>query len=451
MRVAIIGTGYVGLTTGAALAFLGHEVLGVDRDPNKLAMMRAGKSPIHERGLEDLMRSCRSLSFTDDTASAVTQADVIIIAVGTPSTPSGAADVSFVEEAARAVASGLQDGREYTIVVKSTVPVGTNRRVANVIRKGLEQRGVHPTVRFASNPEFLREGKALVETLYPDRIVVGSDSQDALDTMRKLYARILDQSFTPPAVLPRPVDYRLPTFLNTDATSAEMIKYASNAFLALKISYINEIAGLCERVGADVRHVARGMGLDQRINPLFLAAGLGWGGSCFPKDTLAILSLASEYGYKMPIVAASREVNQNQRTAVVEKLQAALKVLRGQVIGILGLAFKPGTDDVRDAPALEIIDTLSERGAHLRLHDPIALANARELLAGKELDFFEDPYALAEGADALVVATEWDDYRDLDLQRLASIMKTPVLIDARNLFEREEAERAGLRYAGVGR
>lgn len=453
MRTAIVGTGYVGLTTGVALAFLGNDVVCIDCDQKKLDMLRAGKSPIYEKGIGDLLSQARSnLSFTDDTAKAVAEAEVIIIAVGTPSLPDGSADVSYVEQAARTVAGGLVDGRSYTIVVKSTVPIGTNRRVADLIRSVLLLRGVQAELAFASNPEFLREGSALVETLYPDRIVVGSDSPKAISVMRGLYRRLLEQDFAAPMGLPRPsVDFKVPAFFPTDTTSAEMIKYASNAFLALKVSYINEIAGLCDRVGADVKSVAQGMGLDQRINPHFLGAGLGWGGSCFPKDTLAILALADDYGYAMPTIRASRDVNDRQLLVVVEKLQSELKVLRGRTIGILGLSFKPGTDDVRDSTAIGLVDVLLGRGVCLRVNDPISIPNGRRLLAGKEINFCESPYDMAKGADALVLATEWSTYRDLDLSKLASVMRTPVLVDGRNLFNREEAEKSGLRYHGVGR
>ncbi len=451
MKVAVIGTGYVGLTTAVALAYLDHEVVGVDKDPRKLELLQAGKSPIHEKGLDELLQRNGHLRFTDDTAAAVADAQVVIIAVGTPSRPDGSADVSFVEAAAGEIAQGICGPGPVTVVVKSTVPVGTNQRVANVIRRVLEGRPDAPKVNFASNPEFLREGRALEETFYPDRVVIGAWEDEARVTMRRLYDRILSQSFTPPAPLPRPTTYQLPVLVATDPTSAEMIKYASNAFLALKISYINEIAGLCDRVGADVKEVATGMGLDRRIGPLFLGAGLGWGGSCFPKDTAALLSLAGEYGYTMPIVQAARDVNQRQRQVIVEKLQGALKVLRGRVVGVMGLAFKPGTDDVRDGPALELVRILQGLGAHVRVHDPCAAENARRELADVEVDFCADVYTMAEGADALVLATEWDEYRGLRLSRLVGLMKTPVLVDGRNLFEPEVARAAGLTYVGIGR
>ena len=452
MKVTVIGTGYVGLTTGVALAFLGHQVVGVDKDQEKIELLEALESPIHERGLEEMMRSSRHrLTFTTNTEAGVADADVILIAVGTPAMANGAADTQYVEAAAREVASGLLAGRSYVLVVKSTVPIGTNLRVAYVVSRVLEERGVEANVTFASNPEFLREGKALFDTLYPDRIVVGSAQSESLETLRRLYQPLLTQSFSPPTYLPRPERYPLPTIVETDATSAEMIKYASNAFLALKISYINEVAGLCEKVGADVTEVSRGMGLDHRIGRHFLNAGLGWGGSCFPKDTNALIALGLEYGYTMPIVAATREVNQRQRELIVEKLQSGLKVVRGRTITILGMAFKPGTDDLREAPALEIINTLLERGAHVRAHDPIALPEAKRLIKHADVDFIHDPYEACDGADAVILATEWPELRALDLGRIKEKMRGDLFVDGRNAINRAEALEAGLVYEGVGR
>lgn len=456
IRVVVVGTGYVGLTTGVALAYLGHQVIGVDKDSRKLERLQAGCSPIHEAGVQELLTALGNrVVFTDRLREAVGEANVILIAVGTPSKPNGEADTRYVEEAAREVAEGLKAGRTYCLVIKSTVPIGTNRRVAHVVQRTIAERGIEMKVFIASNPEFLREGMALHDTFYPDRIVVGADDTEAIELLRRLYRPILEQTFEPPEFLPRPQGYTLPPLITTDPTSAEMIKYAANAFLALKISFINEIAGLCEKVGADVTEVARGIGLDSRIGPRFLAAGLGWGGSCFPKDTAALIAVGKEHGYEMPIVEAARTVNFRQRERVVEKLQEALKGVRGRIVGILGLAFKPGTDDVREAPALDVVRLLLERGAHVRVHDPVAMMNARAALANiegaSEVEFMEDAYHLAEGADALVLATEWREYRELNLERLAQLMRTPVLVDGRNLFAPEEVRRAGFTYLGVGR
>ena len=452
MRLTVIGTGYVGLNTGTAAAYLGHTVVCVDKDPRKIAMLNEGNSPIHEQGLDELLALVgERMQFTDQTEAAVRDADVIMIAVGTPSKANGEADTRYVEDAAREVAAGLKPGRTYTVVVKSTVPIGSNRRVAHVVNRVLAERGVRCQVHFASNPEFLREGFALYDTFYPDRIVVGSEEPEACEVLKELYRPILEQTFSPPPFIPRPVERQRPALVVTDPTSAEMIKYASNAFLAVKISFANEIAGLCERVGADVTQVTRGMGLDSRIGPRFLAAGLGWGGSCFPKDTAALLAVGAEYGYSMPIVEAGREVNFRQRQVAIEKLQSVLKVLRGRTIGILGLAFKPNTDDVRESPAIEIIRLLIERGAHVRAHDPVAVDNARAALEGLEVEFVHDPYVMARGCDGLLLATEWDVYRNLDLARLAAAMRLPVLVDGRNLFDPEKAVEAGFTYLGVGR
>lgn len=452
MKVTVIGTGYVGLTTGVALAYLGHQVIGVDKDPSKLELLSQRKSPIHEPGLEELMDAAQAnLFFTGDTVEAVADADLIMIAVGTPPRANGEANTAFVEQAAREIASGLQPGRQYGLLVKSTVPIGTNRRVAYVVGRVLDKRNVDAQVFLASNPEFLREGMALRDTFYPDRIVVGADDQQAVEMVRRLYRPILEQTFDPPASLARPEEYNLPPLITTDPTSAEMIKYASNAFLAVKISFINEIAGLCDRVGADVTEVARGIGMDSRIGPRFLSAGIGWGGSCFPKDTAALLAVASEYCYSMPIIQAAREVNARQRQIIVEKLQSVLKVLRGRTVGVLGLAFKPNTDDVRESPAIELVRLLVERGVHVRAHDPIAEAKAKQTLQGLEVDFVDDPYKVADNADAVILATEWEPYRFLELTRLARRMRVPLLVDGRNIYNPEDARRAGLTYMGVGR
>ena len=454
LSLAIIGTGYVGLTTGVALAFLGHSVTAIDKDERKILALRSGDVPIHEPGLEQLLRLARNrITFTSDTTTAVAEADVILIAVGTPSRENGRADTQYVEAAAREVASRLLPGRSYTVIVKSTVPIGTNRRVHHVIQDVLSKKGCAGSIEVdvVSNPEFLREGTAFHDMLYPDRIVGGAETQRETDTLRQLYHPILEQTFTPPDFLPRPQGYAPPAMVTTDPVSAEMIKYASNAFLAMKVSFINEIAGLCECVGGDIAEVARGIGLDSRIGPQFLRAGLGWGGSCFPKDTAALLALGEEHGCPMHLVTATRAVNEAQCLHVVEKLQHTLKGVRGRVIGVLGLAFKPGTDDVRESPAIAIIRLLLEREAHIRAHDPIATKNARSELEGTDVVFVDDVHALARGADALVVATDWPEYRSVNLIELKEDMRSPILVDARNLFSAREATEAGFTYLGVGR
>jgi len=452
VKVTIIGAGYVGLTTGVALAFLGHDVTSVEKDPAKLSLLTQGKSPIHELGIEHLMAiAAPRLKFTDTIPEGLADAEILMIAVGTPPKANGEANTEYVEQAAKDVAENLRSGQSCTIVVKSTVPIGTNRRVAHVIERTLSRRGVTANIYLASNPEFLRESVALSDTLYPDRIVVGAERAEPIGVLERLYHPIIEQTFAPPKDLPRPEHYERPRLVTTDPTSAEMIKYAGNAFLAIKISYINEMAGLCEKVGASVTEVARGIGLDQRIGRHFLDAGLGWGGSCFPKDTAAILAVASECGYTMPIIEAAREVNDRQRQFIVDKLMTTLKILRGRVITVLGLAFKPNTDDVRDSPAMDIVRILVERGAHVHAHDPVALDNARRAAGDLEVEFIDCPYKASEGADAIVMATEWDEYRHLDLGRLAGIMKQPVLVDGRNMLRPDDALAAGFVYQGVGK
>lgn len=458
MKIAIIGTGYVGLTTAVVLSYLHHDVAGVDKDTSKLTLLHDGKSPIHEPGIQNLLEEVwRTIRFTPNVAEVVPDAELILIAVGTPPKQNGEADTRHVEQAAREVAQVCLPNKHYTLVVKSTVPIGTNQRVAEVVENVFSERGIRGNVSVASNPEFLQEGLALQGAFYPDRIVVGANSEKAIDTLRRLYKPILEQTFDPPSEFPRPPSYHLPPMMTTDPNSAEMIKYAANTFLALKISFINEIAGLCEEVDADVTEVARGIGLDARIGHRFLRAGLGWGGSCYPKDTAALLGVAAQSGYEMPITEAARAVNFRQRERIVEKLRDVLHTLEGKTVGILGLAFKPNTDDIREAPALDIIRELLAEGATVRAHDPIAIANAHQALSEKVdthnngLHFTEDVYELPYDADALVLVTEWDLYHRLELRRLAKQMKTPILIDGRNVYSPEEARAAGFRYIGVGR
>ena len=451
MKVAIIGTGYVGLTTAVVLATLNHDVVAVDKDEGKLSLLHTGKTPIHEPGLQNLLDKVRhTICFTPDVAEAVPEAELILITVGTP-LKNGEADTQYVKQAAMEVTQVCHPNRHYTLAIKSTVPIGTNRRVAKIVEKVFSARGIRGNVSVASNPEFLQEGLALRGAFYPDRIVVGADCEEAVDTLRRLYQPILEQTFDPPRSLPRPVGYHLPPMVTTDPNSAEMLKYAANTFLALKISFINEIAGLCEKVGADVTEVARGIGLDSRIGSRFLNAGIGWGGSCYPKDTAALLGLAAQSGYTMPITEAARTVNSRQREQIVKKLQDALKTLKGKTIGILGLAFKPNTDDIREAPALDIIRRLIREGANVRAHDPIAIQNARHALNGFPVVFTSNICELTHNADALVLITDWDEYQNMDLKVLAKRMNTPLLIDGRNVYTPQEAQAAGFHYIGIGR
>ncbi|MFN3651838.1 MAG: UDP-glucose dehydrogenase family protein [Armatimonadota bacterium] len=469
MRVAVIGTGYVGLVTGACLAHVGHHVTCLDVNTEKVRQLRNGKIPIFEPGLDELVaeefRSGR-LEFTDDYRVAVPSAQAVFICVGTPSLPSGQADTSAVEAAARSIGAHL--GSQYAVVVnKSTVPVGSGDWVGMLVRQGASHRagsghsgeaaegastGGGTAVALASrpgstidfdvvsNPEFLREGTAIEDALHPDRIVVGAESERAVDAMRTLYAPLLERC--------RAAGHEVP-FVVTDRASAEVIKYAANAFLATKISFINEIANICERVGADVRQVAQGIGLDHRIGRAFLSAGIGWGGSCFPKDLASLIHTAEEYGYEARLLQAAREVNAHQRMAVVRRLQEKLKLIKGKTIALWGLAFKPGTDDLRDAPALDIAARLLEMGAEVRAYDPQAVEPARRLLPNVEL--VSDPYAAAYQADAIVLVTEWPELLDLNWSRLSEEMRRPIVIDGRNALDSARLEAHGFDYCGIGR
>jgi UDPglucose 6-dehydrogenase len=451
VNVAIIGTGYVGLTTGACLACLGHKVICVDADENKVSRLRKGEAPFHEPHLEDLLLLARpSLSFTMSYAEAIPTADVVFIAVGTPPSPSGAPDLRYLQAAAKGVGENLAS--TFTVVVnKSTVPIGSGNWVGSLIRDSVESRpeSGRPKFSVASNPEFLREGSAIGDTLYPDRIVVGTDDTHTAEVLYSLYRPILEQTFQAPVFLPRPDRIGAVPMISTDLASAELIKYAANAFLALKISYINEIGQLAEKVGADIIQVARGIGLDARIGTRFLQAGIGWGGSCFGKDTAALVSTAGDYTLDMPIVKAAREVNFRQRALVVSKLLVELKILKGRTIGLLGLAFKPDTDDLRDAPALDIARHLLGRGARVRVHDPIAMDRFRREHPDTETILCSSVEELARDADAIILTTEWPEYRELDWESLAATMHTAVVLDGRNALDRGRLTRAGIRYLSL--
>ena len=454
MKVAIVGTGYVGITTGVALAYLGHQVTCLDCDEQKIALLRQGTFPIYEPHLEALAGLAEArLRFTSGPEEALPGADVVFIAVGTPSQSDGNPDLSFLRAAATTV--GEQLGEGFTVVVnKSTVPIGCGNWVEALVREAFEARnGQRPKGRFsvASNPEFLREGSALHDSLYPDRVVIGSDDPHALECLYALYKPVVEQTFPAPSFLGRPEGLGAVPLITTNLASSELIKYAANAFLSLKISFINEIAQLAEKVGADITQIGKGIGLDARIGNRFLQAGLGWGGSCFGKDTSALIATAREYGLTMPIVQAAREVNYRQRERVVEKLLGELKILKGRTVGLLGLAFKPNTDDLRDAPALDIARRLIERGAKVRAHDPIALERARRDYAELGICFADSPRALATEADALVLVTDWPEYHDLAWRELAGLMRTPLLLDGRNFLEQRLMESAGFRYLGMGR
>ncbi|MBV8427792.1 MAG: UDP-glucose/GDP-mannose dehydrogenase family protein [Hyphomicrobiales bacterium] len=433
MRVAMIGSGYVGLVSGACFADFGHTVTCVDKDADKIAALKKGKMPIFEPGLAEIVADnvkAQRLAFTKDLPKAVSTADAVFIAVGTPSRRGdGHADLTYVYEAAREIAEAL-DG--YTVLVtKSTVPVGTGDEVERIVRK------TRPDADFAlvSNPEFLREGAAIGDFKRPDRIVIGTEDQRARAVMTELY---------------RPLFLNEPPMVITSRRTAELIKYAGNAFLATKITFINEIADLCEKVGANVQEVARGIGLDNRIGAKFLHAGPGYGGSCFPKDTLALIKTARENASAIRIVETVVAVNEERKRAMAHKVIAACGgQIRGKKIALLGLTFKPNTDDMREAPSLAIVSTLQEAGALIRAYDPEGMEQAKGLL--HKVEYFPDAYSCTDGADVLVIVTEWDAFRALDLDRIKSQLREPLIVDLRNIYRPEEMRRRGFRYVSVGR
>ena len=457
MKVAIIGTGYVGLTTGVTLAFLGHEVSCLDVDQAKVDQLKRGESPIYEPHLDDLLKlASPKLRFTVNAAEALAHAQVVFIAVGTPTGADGNPNLSYLKSAAESIGAHVQN--PYVVIVnKSTVPIGSGNWVESLVRDAYRSENKTKTSQFvvASNPEFLREGSALADMLYADRIVVGSDDEKGLSVLRDLYQPLIEQTFEAPSFLPRPESFKGVHFLSSDLQSAELIKYAANAFLALKISFINEIAELSEKVGADIFHVARGIGLDSRIGNRFLQPGIGWGGSCFGKDTAALITTGKEYGLTMPITQAAREVNARQRARIVDILMSELKILKGRKIGILGLAFKPFTDDLRDAPALDIAQRLIERGAKVVGFDPIAMKRAKKEWPhekyGPEINYAENATQVFEESDAVILVTEWPEFKDLNFEACSSKMKNKFVLDGRGLFEGDKLKQAGIRLVTLGR
>lgn len=450
MKVAIIGSGYVGLTTGAVLAYLGHQVTLLDTDAAKVQKLQNGIVPFHEPGLAEIMQNVQ-LRCIDDWNQYDAAAQIVIIAVGTPGKPSGAVDLTAVESAAKCLGERISCTAPPLIVVKSTVPVGTAARIKGIVEQEARTRGCASDIEVVSNPEFLREGQALADWFYPDRVVIGAQGQRAYEKMRELYRPILQRTFQPPAGILPPGDQELPVFIATTNANAELIKYAANTFLAMKISFINEFAQVAEKAGADICEVARAIGLDKRIGHHFLRAGIGWGGSCFGKDTRAILHTGEEYGCEMKLVRAAIEVNQKQRETVIEKLQSILQTLRGKTVGILGLAFKPNTDDVREAPSLEMIRTLSDLGAHVKAFDPAAVEACQSLFPELAVEYCTSADSLFEDCHAVVLATEWPMFCHLRFQELARKMISPVLIDGRNALDGVRLREAGFIYAGIGR
>ncbi len=442
MRVCVIGTGYVGLVTGVCLAKIGHDVICVDNNESKVALMQSGQSPIYEPGLAELMQSAMSakkLKFTTDLAAGVAHGEILFIAVGTPALPTGESDTRYVEAVARGIGIHLNGGYK-VIVNKSTVPIGSGDWVRRIVLDGVAERKAEIAgFDVVSNPEFLREGSAVYDTFNPDRIVLGSNSYKAIAMMQELYQPLVTREFGEDKSLP-PVPVVV-----TDLSSAETIKYAANSFLATKISFINEVANICDRVGADVTQVAAGIGLDSRIGNRFLQAGIGWGGSCFPKDVSALIHTADDYGYNAELLKSAVRVNQKQRYLAIEKLQQTLKILKGKTIGLLGLTFKPDTDDLRDAPALDLIKELIRLGARVKAYDPIITNQNLEIMLATS------PEELADGCDALVLVTDWQEFLELDYAQLAPVMKKTVIIDGRNCLDPQSLETAGFTYIGIGR
>jgi len=428
-RIAVVGSGYVGLVTGVCFAHLGNRVICVDNDREKIQALKKGVVPIYEPGLEKLLLECRQkgrISFTTDLAEGVKKSEVIFIAVGTPPLPDGSADLSAIENVARQIARAI---RSYKLIVeKSTVPVETGERVATTI-----SRFIRKNIPFdvASNPEFLREGSAVNDFLHPDRVVIGVNSTRAAEILRTIYQ---------PLKCP---------ILVTDVKSAELIKHASNSFLAMKISFINGVANICERVGADIEKVAEGIGLDKRIGKSFLKAGIGFGGFCFPKDLEAFYHISRQVGYDFDLLRAVKEINERQKQLFVQKIEDTLWVLKDKTIAVLGLAFKPDTDDLRFAPSLDIISSLEKKGAKIQAYDPVAMIRARKIMP--EIKYGRSLYEVAKGADCLAILTEWDEFRKIDFARVKKLMRQPIIIDGRNIFDPEMVRQAGFIYLSIGR
>ena len=432
MNICIVGVGYVGLVTGTCFAEFGNHVICVDKDEQRISSLQQNIIPIFEPGLEEMVKRNQSagrLNFTQDVNEAVEKSLAVFIAVGTPSDSAGSANLEFVYQVAETIGK-LMTGYKI-IVTKSTVPVGTGKKIREIIRKNQKEEIPFDVV---SNPEFLREGSAIEDFLRPNRVVIGTDNEQAAAIMKDLYSPL----------------YRIEIpFLNTNMETAEMIKYASNAFLATKISFINEMANICELVGADVHQVARGMGLDGRISRKFLHPGPGYGGSCFPKDTKAIVKLAETYGYRFKIVESVIEVNERQQMLMVDKIENVLGDLKGKRLGIWGLTFKPNTDDIRDSPAIRIIETLIKKGAIVSAYDPAGMEAAAKIL--KEVNYVKDIYEAAQDADALVIITEWNEFRYPDWEKVQASLRSPTVIDMRNIYEPEKMKTRGFNYRCVGR
>ena len=449
MRIAVVGSGYVGLVAGACFADLGHDVILVDNDERKLAALKNGQVPIHEKFLPELLNRHRGqrLTFSNNLHEAVRLSAAVFVAVGTPPTESGEADLSYVESVAREISGGI-DG--YKVVVeKSTVPVYTSEWVRKIILRS----GTDPeSFDVASNPEFLREGTAVTDFLFPDRIVIGCDSDRSAEVLREIYAPLTDGTYYQKAdAIPQPDRATIPApIIVTSTKSAELIKHASNAFLAMKISFINAVASVCESVGANVNQVVHGVGTDSRIGPRFLNPGIGYGGSCFPKDVMAFRAVARECGYDFRLLDEVMRINEDQRQRFLRKVRSALWTLRGKNLAVLGLAFKGGTDDIRESPALFLVQALLQEGSKITAYDPAAMERTQEAMSSS-ITFANSAYDAARGADALLILTEWEEFATLDLDRLRKELKYPIVIDGRNLYDPEVMAAQGFTYYSVGR
>ncbi len=429
MKISIVGSGYVGLVSGACFAQLGNKVICVDNNKKKVAALKKGHIPIYEPGLSELIKSNvlkKRLHFTDSIREGVENSEIIFIAVGTPPSENGEADLTGIENVAANIAKNMKSYR--LIVEKSTVPVETGEWVKHTIKSYIKK-----DVKFdvASNPEFLREGQAIDDFMHPDRIVVGLESQTARQKMELLY-----KPLNAPIVF-------------TDIKSAELIKHASNSFLATKISFINAVSCICDKVGADVTEVARGMGLDKRIGPGFLSAGIGYGGSCFPKDLEAFVKISEKLGYNFKLLKAVKEINENQKDEFVQKIKNSLWIIKDKNIGVLGISFKPDTDDIRSAPAIDIIKSLEAEGAKVKVYDPQAMDKTKGIF--KTVNYCKDPYAVCKGAECLLILTEWDEFKELDFLKIKKLMRRPIIIDGRNIYDSRRLEKIGFTYISVGR
>ncbi len=453
MKVCIVGVGYVGLVTGICLAEIGHDVICVDNVKEKIEKLKNSKSPIYEPGLEAFIESNlkkNKIQFTTDLKEGVENSEIIFISVGTPSLPNGQADLSYVEAVATDI--GRYINNEKIIVNKSTVPIGSGDWVSMIVSESIVKNNPNKNINFnvVSNPEFLREGCAIGDTFFPDRIVIGSSSETAINKMLELYKPLIEQSFDWNGDFERllPKGHKVP-IVTTDLTSAEMIKYAANSLLATKISFINEIANICEKVGADILMVAKGIGLDSRIGPKFLNAGIGWGGSCFPKDVSALAYIANEYGMTPQILNSVINVNKEQRLKIVKKVQDELKIVKGKTISVLGIAFKPDTDDTREAPSISIMNSLVNLGAKIKAYDPIVKSRPDTL--SEKVEMVEDMYSAIDNSDLVILATEWNEFKKLDFIKAKSMMSHNIFIDGRNMFDKKTLEDIGFRYIGIGR